>query len=217
MRRKWLTNTAFPDASQTMPDTRKEHFFQFPEDEQHRKTLLRFLNRSDAQEFKLVLVCAKHFSDHVINKNEKRLWFIKTLKHVPWIASPSQMFWRGSRDKVQRKPPMARIFQEDQLEAFKKLDSITIKFGWYQWNANEVFRWRFFSEKKKTFTEATTRHSRIVTHLSFRWLKPSCGIYYKELWYRNYDEKGDLHDGVVCLMLVGLKRNMSYGLHSIPK
>ena len=27
MRRKWSTTTAFPDASQTMPDTRKEHFF----------------------------------------------------------------------------------------------------------------------------------------------------------------------------------------------
>ena len=48
MRRKWSTTTAFPDASQTMPDTRKEHFFPFPEDEQQRKTLLRFLNRSDA-------------------------------------------------------------------------------------------------------------------------------------------------------------------------
>ena len=55
MRRKWSTNTAFPDALQTMPDTRKGAFFQFPDDEHQRNTLLRFLNRSDAQEFKHVL------------------------------------------------------------------------------------------------------------------------------------------------------------------
>ena len=47
--------------------------FQFLEDEQQRNTLLRFLNRSDAQEFKHVLVCAEHFPGHVINKNVKRL------------------------------------------------------------------------------------------------------------------------------------------------
>ena len=73
----------------------KEHFFQFPEYEQQKKTLLRFLNRSDAQEFKQVSVCAIHFSDNVINKNEKRFWFIKKLKHVPLIASSSQMFLIG--------------------------------------------------------------------------------------------------------------------------
>ena len=32
----------------------KGAFFPFPEDEQQRKTLLRYLNRSDAQEFKQV-------------------------------------------------------------------------------------------------------------------------------------------------------------------
>ena len=32
----------------------KEHFFLLPEDEQQRKTLLGFLNRSDAQDFKQV-------------------------------------------------------------------------------------------------------------------------------------------------------------------
>ena len=76
---------------------KKEHFFQFPEDEQLRKILLRFLNFSDDLEFKHVLVCAIHFSDHMINKNEKQFWFIKKLKHVPLIASP-QMFLMGSRD-----------------------------------------------------------------------------------------------------------------------
>ena len=34
--------------------------------------MLSFLNCSDAQEFKHVLVCAIYFSEHVINKNEKR-------------------------------------------------------------------------------------------------------------------------------------------------
>ena len=41
--------------------TRERAFFQFPDDEQQRKTLLRFLNCSDAQEFKHVLVCAYTF------------------------------------------------------------------------------------------------------------------------------------------------------------
>ena len=62
------TQRSFFLDKQTMPDTRKV-FFQFPDDEQRRYTLLRFLNRSDAQEFKHVLICALHFSDHVINKN----------------------------------------------------------------------------------------------------------------------------------------------------
>ena len=78
--------------------TRERAFFQFPDDEQQRKTLLGFLNCSDAQEFKHVLVCAIHFSEHVINKNEKRFWLFKKLKHVPLIASPSQMFLMVSRD-----------------------------------------------------------------------------------------------------------------------
>ena len=60
--------------------TRERAFFPFPEDEQQRKTLLRFLNRSDAQEFKHVLVFAKHFSDHVINKNEKRFLVYQEIK-----------------------------------------------------------------------------------------------------------------------------------------
>ena len=46
----------------------------------------------DAQEFKHVLACATHFSVHVINKKEMLFLFIKKLKHVPLIASPSQMF-----------------------------------------------------------------------------------------------------------------------------
>ena len=45
-----------------------------------------------------------------------------------------------------------------------------------------------------------------------------------EIIIRNYDviahliidEKDDLYDGVVCLMIFGLTSNMSYVLHSIP-
>ena len=77
--KKWSTNTAFPDASQTMQDARKEHFLNSLK-MSSRGRLLRFLNRSDAQEFEHVLVCVKRFSDHVISKNEKRFCFIKKLK-----------------------------------------------------------------------------------------------------------------------------------------
>ena len=112
----------------------KEHFLNsLKMSSRGRLGLDSYLNSSDAQKFKHVLVSAKHFSNHVNNKNKKRFWFIKKFKHVPTIASPSQMFLMGfyiETIKVQRKPPKARIFQEDQLEAFKKQDIITIiKFG----------------------------------------------------------------------------------------
>ena len=132
------------------------------------RLLLRFLNRSDAQEFKHVLICIKRFSEHVINRNENQFWFIKKLKHfIPVVIAEALMwtealmlkfiikelwccplhllkrFWLDSRDNVQRKPPKARIFQEDKLDEFEKPDIITIKFGWYQRKANEVFGWRF--------------------------------------------------------------------------
>ena len=76
---------------------------------------------------KHVLVCAMHFSDQVINKNEKRFLLIKKLKHVPLIASPSQMFLMGSRDNqsTAKTSTKARIFQDDQLEEFKKSNTIT--------------------------------------------------------------------------------------------
>ena len=76
---------------------------------------------------KHVLVCAIHFSDHVINKNEKRFLLIKKLKHVPLIASPSQMFLMVSRDNqsTAKTSTKARIFKKDQLEAFKKSNTIT--------------------------------------------------------------------------------------------
>ena len=107
--------------------TRERAFFQFPDYEQQRNTFLKFLNRSDAQEFKHVLVFAIHFSDHVINKNEKRFLLIKKLKHVHLIASPSQMFLMVSRDNQSsaKTSTKARIFQEDQLEEFKNPNTIT--------------------------------------------------------------------------------------------
>ena len=167
--KKMINNYSVPWCFTNHAGHEKGAFFPFPEDEQQRKTLLRFLNLSDAhrviilnrgtmfafqwrefspplssahrllqcyhrqkrdnertvssdvtlwrypiwsrkfasvslvvlwlfgdaQEFKHVLVCAIHFSEHVINKNEKLFLLIKKLKHVPLIASPSQMFLKG--------------------------------------------------------------------------------------------------------------------------
>ena len=46
-------------------------------------------------------------------------------------------------------------------------------------------------------------------------------IYYKGIMIPlptlTIDEKGNLHDGVICLMIVGLTRNVPYVLHSIHK
>ena len=128
----------------------KDHFFQFPEDEQQMKTLLRFLNRSDAQEFKQVLVCAKHFSDNVINKNEKRFWFIKKLKHVPLIASSSQMFLIGFLRQSSAKTSKGKNISGRSSGRTQEIE-YHHKFGWYQWKANEVFGWRFFSRKKNIY------------------------------------------------------------------
>ena len=74
MRRKWSTNTAFLDASQTMPDTRKSFFFNSLK-MRSGGTLLRFPNRSDVQEFKHVLVCAMHFSNYIVG-NRGLPWFM---------------------------------------------------------------------------------------------------------------------------------------------
>ena len=63
----------------------------------------------------------------MINKNEKLFWFIKKLK----TRSLDRFTFSNVSDgvleiiKVQRKPPKTRIFQEDQLEEFKKSNTIT--------------------------------------------------------------------------------------------
>ena len=146
--------------------TRERAFFQFPDDEQQRKTLLGFLNCSDAQEFKHVLVSVIRFSDHVINKNEKRFWFIKKLKHVPLIASPSQMFLMVSRDNqsTAKTATKARIFKEDQLEEFKKSNTIT---SLDYINEKQMKSLGEGSFLKKEFLQKLPRSIPVLTHVFF--------------------------------------------------
>ena len=119
-----------------------------------------------------VLVYAIHFSDQVINKNEKRFWFINKLKHVPLIASPIKCFWWCLEIiKVQRKSPKARIFQEDHLEEFKKSNTITSLDDINEKQMKSLGEGSFL--EKIIFTEATTQHFRTDARF-FRWLKPSC-------------------------------------------
>ena len=68
----------------------KETVFPLPEDGQQRNLWLRFINLSDVEEFKHIFVCAKHFSEDVIKKNEKRCRLIKQLNPVPTIVPPRQ-------------------------------------------------------------------------------------------------------------------------------
>ena len=90
---------------------------------------------------------------------EKRFWFIKKLKHVPLIASPSQMFLMVSRDnQSSAKTSKGKIISGRSTGRIQEIE-YHHKFGWYQWKANEVFGWRFLSSKN-FFTEATTQHSR---------------------------------------------------------
>ena len=136
--------------------TQERTFFEFPDDEQQRKTLLRFLNCSDAQEFKLVLVCALHFSDHVINKNEKRFLLIKKLKHVPLIASPSQMFLMGSRDNDQTS---AKTSKGKNISGRSAGRIQEIEY-YHKFGLSMIGLWVNVVFLKKNFTEATTRRSR---------------------------------------------------------
>lgn len=151
----------------------KEAVFELPEDEQQRKLWLRFINCSDVKELKHVFVCAKHFSDDVIKRNEKRCRLIKQLKPVPTIIPPSQDIINVSEAvlgtiKNPRKPPKVRIFQDDQLTEFKKQDSIR--------NLDDITEKRvkslgdgFILEKKEDYVliyqvERLSRDIPIVTH-----------------------------------------------------
>ena len=97
------------------------------------KSAFRFLNRSNAQEFKHVLVCTKHFSDHAIKKNEKQFWLIKKIKHVPFIASPSQMLvGRQSKfsENLQRQEYFRKIswkYSRNRIASQLSLDDINEK------------------------------------------------------------------------------------------
>ena len=133
-------------------------------------------------------------SKHVINKNEK-LWSRVAYQEFKTCSTDRFTFSNVSEGileitKVQR-PLKVSIFQEDQLEAFKKPDSITIKFGWYHWKATEVIGWRFFS-RKRTFIEATMRNFRRDSLFFVDW-SPHVEIIIKELWCHcplNYWRKG---------------------------
>ena len=119
--------------------------------------------------------------------------------------------------KVLQKLPKARIFQKNQLEAFKKPDSITVKFGWYQWKANGVFGWTFFFWKR-TLREVIMLHSRSDAQRS-RWQKPSCGNLLRR---NNYGAVAHLiiDEKAICIMELFVndrcfdKKNMPYILHS---
>ena len=94
---------------------KKETVFELPEDEQQRNLWLRFINRSDVEEFKHIFVCAKHFSEDVIKKNEKRCRLIKQLNSVPTIVPPRQNIPNVSEAvlrtiKPTRKPPKASTY-----------------------------------------------------------------------------------------------------------
>ena len=71
---------------------RERAFFQFPDDEQRRNPLLRFPNRSDAQEFKHVLICALHFSNYV-----RQSKFSGNLQRQEYFRKIS---WKHSRNRI---------------------------------------------------------------------------------------------------------------------
>ena len=87
----------------------------------------------------------------MINKNEKRFWFIKKIKHVPLIASPSLMFLMVSRDnQSSEKISKGKNISGRSAGRIQEIE-YHHKFGWYQWKANEVFGWRFLCWKNNFY------------------------------------------------------------------
>ena len=101
MRRKWSTNTAFPDASQTMPNTGKEHFL----------NSLKMSSRGRLSLDSQITVILVY--QEIKTRSIDRFSFSNVSDGVLETI------------KVQRKPPKIRIFQGDQLKEFKKTNSIT--------------------------------------------------------------------------------------------
>ena len=104
--------------------------FPLPKDTDQRSKWITFLNRNDHDSMPYVFICQKHFAPEVLCKTPTRVKLRSELKPVPTIVPDSQKIVNlpaaaiMETIKSARKPPKERIFQEDQLEKFRKKDSI---------------------------------------------------------------------------------------------
>lgn len=104
--------------------------FLLPKNETQRAQWLKFLNVKNGETIKKVYVCFKHFDRKLLLPSKKGVKLNHGANPVPTLISCTQK--SGSHPttaimetiKCPRNPPKLRIFQEDQLNDFKKTDTI---------------------------------------------------------------------------------------------
>lgn len=102
--------------------------FPLPKEESVKKQWINFINRADINSLKNVYVCEFHFEEKYLKRNDRRVHLLYKLDPVPNILSddqkdvPSSVLPKVSKP---RKTPTERRIQSDQIEEFKKMDTIT--------------------------------------------------------------------------------------------
>lgn len=120
--------------------------FHFPlANENLNKKWTHFVNRADWTPSKNSVLCELHFEDRYLLKG-KRTTLIWCLEPVPTIHSkglesiPSVL----PTTSTSRKPPLKRVFQDDQLDEFKSRDSINSINDLHQYNSPPGFEFQHF-------------------------------------------------------------------------
>ena len=102
--------------------------FEFTKDVDLKPIWRKFLNRQaqDVDQLKTIFVCEKHFEEKYVHRNAKYPRLLKHLKPIPTIPPDGLREIPSLQPSVHtlRKAPKQRIFQEDELETFKKQDEI---------------------------------------------------------------------------------------------
>ena len=108
--------------------------FELPRDEQLQEKWIAFINRDDIAHQKHLFICYKHFASHFVKKNDNRHRLISSMNPYPTILPQDQSLINmreSEREqknrKTPRKPPKVRIFQPDELQKFKDMDTIKRK------------------------------------------------------------------------------------------
>lgn len=110
----------------------KGSVFLLPKDDDvQRKQWLKFLNFEYADSLKAIYICYKHFEPRFLLNAKMGLILNKKMRPVPTLI-PKDQKSNSSPPKAiletisaPRKPPKMRVFQEDELSRFKKLDAIS--------------------------------------------------------------------------------------------
>lgn len=105
--------------------------FELPKDKDLQRKWLSLLKRDELVSQKHLFVCYKHFASHYMKKNSHRYRLISSMNPFPTIlphAQTSISISDAERDqnnsKTPRKSPTVRVFQPDEIQKFKDIDTI---------------------------------------------------------------------------------------------